>query len=71
MTHIMLPENYPTDAPLVRIVNINRTIASYSATKYVVDSFYEGMRSATDPASYLIDGLETLKKWGAMSNLVY
>ncbi len=56
-THVMLPENYPSQAPFVRIVNPDGRLFDDAASKYVADPFYENMRSATDSTSYLITDL--------------
>jgi hypothetical protein len=68
--HIMLPSNYPTAAPFVRIVNIDRKQVNNKAMKFVADQFYMRMRSKNDQNSFLLSDLETIKKWGPLSNIV-
>ena len=43
---MMLPNDYPRSPPFVRIVNRN--------PDYVVDPFYQSLKSKTDPTSYVL-----------------
>lgn len=60
---MMLPNDYPRSPPFVRIVNRN--------PDYVVDAFYQSLKSKTDPTSYVLnDKLVSVKAWAPSSSLV-
>jgi hypothetical protein len=61
---MMLPNDYPRTAPFVRIVNRN--------PDYVVDPFYQSLKSKTDPSSYVLnEKLNSVKGWQPSSSLVF
>lgn len=61
--NMMLPNDYPRTPPFVRIVNRN--------PDYVVDAFYQSLKSKTDPTSYVLnDKLVSVKAWAPSSSLV-
>lgn len=45
--NMMLPNDYPRSPPNIRIVNRN--------PDYVVDPFYQSLKSKTDPSSYVLN----------------
>jgi ubiquitin-protein ligase len=61
--YMMLLPDYPRSPPQVRIVNKN--------LDFKVDSFYQGLKSTTDPYSYLLnEKLATTKNWHPSNTLV-
>ena len=45
--NMMIPQDYPKSPPFVRIINRN--------PEYVVDSFYQNLKSKNDPTSYVLN----------------
>jgi hypothetical protein len=61
--NMMLPSDYPRSPPFVRIVNRN--------PDYAVDSYYQSLKSKTDPSSYVLnEKLTSVKGWQQSSSLV-
>ena len=61
--NMMLPSDYPRSPPFVRIVNRN--------PDYIVDPFYQSLKSKTDPTSYIMnEKLTSVKGWMPSSSLV-
>lgn len=61
--NMMLPSDYPRSPPFVRIVNRN--------PDYLVDPFYQTLKSKTDPTSYIMnEKLTSVKTWMPSSSLV-
>lgn len=45
--NMMLPSAFPNKAPYVRIIN--------HSSEYIVDPAYKGLRSPTDPKSFILN----------------
>ena len=61
--NLMIPNGFPKKSPYVRIINRN--------TDYTVDSFYQDVRSPTDPKSFILnEKLNEIKHWDSTKSIV-
>ena len=61
--NMMIPSNFPRKAPYVRIIN--------RSNQYQVNDFYKGLRSPTDPKSFILnDKLSEVKTWNETKSIV-
>ena len=61
--NMMIPSGFPKKAPYVRVIK--------PGNEYIVDKFYQSIKSPTDPNSFILnEKLKTIKKWEEHSSLV-